>query len=120
MLSAPPASEPMAENWIARHRDPVSFSLHAAGIPPTFLGTMLIPVYLGLMSWPIFGLALALFLGGYALQFLGHVWDWTEPGEISGARNWLRSAAAVRLRRASTAGAGVAVSSASRSHGGVV
>jgi hypothetical protein len=43
---------------------------------------LLIPIYVVQISIPIFLLALALFVGGYLLQFLGHVVDGTEPGEI--------------------------------------
>ena len=70
-------------DWMARHRDPSSFVLHMFGIPPTILGVLLIPVYVMLISVPIFLLALALFVGGYLVQFLGHVIDWTEPGEVA-------------------------------------
>lgn len=90
MLSAPQPAEPLVEDWIERHRHPASFVLHLFGIPPTILGTMLIPVYLGSASWSIFWLALGLFVGGYALQFLGHLCDWSEPGEITGLRQWLK------------------------------
>jgi hypothetical protein len=52
------------------------------GIPPTILGFMFIPIYLCLLSVPIFLLALALFIGGYVLQFTGHLLEGTDPGEI--------------------------------------
>ncbi len=67
---------------MARHRDPASFVLHMIGIPPTVLGVLLIPVYVWLVSLPIFLFALALFVGGYLIQFLGHAIDGTDPGEI--------------------------------------
>ena len=40
------------------------------------------PIYLCLLSLPIFLLALALFVGGYLLQFAGHLLEGTDPGEI--------------------------------------
>jgi hypothetical protein len=52
------------------------------GIPPTILGFLFIPIYLCLLSVPIFLLALALFIGGYILQFAGHLLEGTDPGEI--------------------------------------
>jgi hypothetical protein len=52
------------------------------GIPPTILGFLFIPIYLSLLSVPIFLLALALFVGGYIFQFAGHVLERTDPGEI--------------------------------------
>ena len=42
------------------------------GIPPTILGVLFVPIYLTLLSLPIFFVALALFVGGYVLQFAGH------------------------------------------------
>ena len=78
----------MVNDWIERHRDPRSFVLHLLGIPGTILGVLLIPVYAMLLSMPVFGLALAAFVGGFVLQFLGHALDGTEPGEIKGLRTW--------------------------------
>jgi hypothetical protein len=72
----------LIQDWIARHRHPMSFVLHMFGIPPTILGVLLIPVYVIQLSIPIFLLALAMFVGGYLVQFLGHLIDGTEPGEI--------------------------------------
>jgi uncharacterized membrane protein YGL010W len=82
MICPPLPPLKVVESWIARHRDPASFVLHMVGIPPTILGVLLIPVYVMLISIPIFLLALALFVGGYLIQFLGHVIDASEPGEI--------------------------------------
>ena len=81
MICPPHPPDPLVQNWIDRHRDPKSFLLHLIGIPPTILGLIFIPIYLFLLSIPIFLLALCLFVGGYALQFLGHGLDGTEPGE---------------------------------------
>ena len=78
----------MVNDWIDRHRDPRSFILHLLGIPATILGVLLVPVYAMLLSVPIFAFALAAFVGGFALQFLGHAFDGTEPGEIKGLRIW--------------------------------
>ena len=70
----------LIEDWMARHRDPTSFVLHMIGIPPTILGILLIPIYLTLVSIPIFLLALALFVGGYLIQFLA-TWS-TGPSPV--------------------------------------
>jgi hypothetical protein len=53
----------------------------------------MIPIYLFLLSVPLFLLALACFVGGYLIQFLGHVLDGSEPGEI----RYLRLKAARKL-----------------------
>jgi uncharacterized membrane protein YGL010W len=82
MICPPLPPMPLIEGWMARHRDPASFVLHMFGIPPTILGVLLIPVYVFQVSIPIFLLALAMFVGGYLIQFLGHLIDGSEPGEI--------------------------------------
>ncbi|MDX2038496.1 MAG: Mpo1-like protein [Isosphaeraceae bacterium] len=65
-----------------RHRRPSSFVLHIIGIPPTILGVLLIPIYLLAGSISLFLFALALFVGGYAIQFLGHAIEGSDPGEV--------------------------------------
>ena len=52
------------------------------GIPPTILGVLFVPIYLCLLSVADLLLALALFVGGYILQFAGHLLEGTDPGEI--------------------------------------
>lgn len=63
------------ENWLSRHRNPVSFWLHMLGIPACFLAA---PILLILRQWLLAGL---FFLGGYALQFLGHAIEGNRSGE---------------------------------------
>jgi len=82
MIEAPSPSHPLVEHWVARHRNPTSFVLHMIGIPPTILGVLFVPIYLILLSLPVFSLALGLFVGGYILQFAGHLLEGTDPGEI--------------------------------------
>ena len=82
MIYPPNPPHRLIGHWLDRHVNPVSFWLHVVGIPPTILGVLLFPVYVVLLSRPVFLLALALFLGGYALQFAGHLLERTDPGEI--------------------------------------
>lgn len=82
MLCPPQPPDPFVVNWLERHRGGVSFTLHMIGIPPTIVGVLLVPVYVALFSLPIFLLAAALFFGGYAIQFLGHALEGSDPGEI--------------------------------------
>lgn len=93
MIFPPHPPAPLVLNWFERHRDPRSFVLHIIGIPPTILGVLMIPIYIFLLSFPLFLLALACFVGGYLIQFLGHVLDGSEPGEI----RYLRRKAARKL-----------------------
>ena len=62
-------------DWRARHRNPVSFALHVAGIPACFIAA---PVLLVLRLW---WWALICFAGGYALQFIGHAIEGNRSGE---------------------------------------
>lgn len=63
------------ENWLSRHRNSTSFWLHMVGIPMCFVAA---PVLLIVRQW---WLALALFVGGYALQFIGHAIEGNRSGE---------------------------------------
>ncbi len=82
MIAPPLPPDPMVQNWLERHRTAISLILHMIGIPPTILGVLFVSIYLTLLSLPIFYLALALFLGGYVLQFAGHFLEGTDPGEV--------------------------------------
>ena len=62
-------------NWRKRHRNRTSFWLHMLGIPACFVAA---PVMLLLRQW---WLAVVLFVGGYALQFIGHLVEGNRSGE---------------------------------------
>ncbi len=62
------------DNWLARHRHPVSFWLHMVGIPAT-----LTAIPLAVMDRWIW--AGVLFIGGYALQLIGHAIEGNRSGE---------------------------------------
>jgi Protein of unknown function (DUF962) len=82
MIEPPLTPDPRVQRWLLRHPHPTSFILHMIGIPPTFLGALFVPIYLCMLSWSMFLLALGLFVGGYLLQFAGHFLEGTDPGEI--------------------------------------
>jgi hypothetical protein len=82
MIYPPLPPNRLVGHWLERHPHPASFILHMIGIPPTILGVLLCSVYLALLSVPVFLLALALFIGGYVLQFAGHALEGTDPGEV--------------------------------------
>ena len=62
-------------DWRKRHRNTTSFYLHMVGIPACFVGA---PLMLVLRQWL---LALVLFVGGYALQLIGHLIEGNRSGE---------------------------------------
>ncbi|KKK77873.1 hypothetical protein LCGC14_2849200 [marine sediment metagenome] len=63
------------DNWRKRHRNATSFWLHMIGIPACFL---IAPVLLILRMWWV---GIAMFIGGYALQFIGHLVEGNRSGE---------------------------------------
>lgn len=60
--------------WAERHASPLNFLMHLIGIPLTVAA---LPV---LILWS-FPWAAALFIAGYALQFIGHAIEGNKSGE---------------------------------------
>jgi|SRR5277367_201919 len=68
-------------DWIAQysasHRNPVNRACHTLGIPLIALSLVLTPlVALNRGIWPIL---LAMFVGGWILQFVGHAFEGKPP-----------------------------------------
>jgi hypothetical protein len=72
------------EKWLERHKNPTSFWLHMLGIPACFL---VAPLLLCLQKWWPAG---CFFVGGYALQFIGHLIEGNRSGEGILLRRLLR------------------------------
>ena len=70
-------------NYAARHTHPVNIALHTVGLPVTFAA----PVWLLIAGEPLW--AGAAFVGGYALQFLGHAVEGNDAGEAVLVKKWL-------------------------------
>jgi hypothetical protein len=66
----------MLINYLARHQHPINLWLHIVGLPVTFV----VPVVLLIEKQS--GWALASFLIGYGLQFLGHAIEGNDAGEM--------------------------------------
>ena len=62
-------------NWLPRHRNPVNYWLHMLGIPAALLGVLLLPF----AEWEV---CLGLFAGGYFLQWVGHMIEGNDVGEL--------------------------------------
>lgn len=62
-------------NWRKRHLNRMSFALHMVGIPACFVAAPILLI-LQLWTWAIIS-----FIGGYALQFLGHGIEGNASGE---------------------------------------
>ncbi len=62
-------------NWLERHQHPVSFWLHMVGIPLTFAG--LLSLFFVQWYWGV-----GAFVAGYALQYVGHMIEGNDLGEL--------------------------------------
>ncbi len=72
------------DDWLARHRSPVSFWLHMIGIPLTIVGVIL-GLYQLLQDpppWERWWHPVLLFVSGYFLQWCGHLHEGNDMGEI--------------------------------------
>ncbi len=63
------------KNWTLRHQHQVSLALHIVGIPACFVAAPILLI-MGLWLW-----AIGAFIGGYALQFIGHAIEGNQSGE---------------------------------------
>ena len=70
------------ENWLQRHQSPLSFWLHLVGIPLTIAAVALAGYQLYLSRWDLWYRPGALLAAGYLLQFLGHLHEGNDMGEI--------------------------------------
>lgn len=70
-------------NYIARHQNRVNRLLHLVGVPLTFVVSFVVLA----RGYPWWGLTC--FLGGYALQFLGHRIEGNDAGEVVLVKKWL-------------------------------
>lgn len=69
-------------NWRERHQSRVSWWLHALGMPLTVLALVLAGYQLYQWRWDLWWRP-ALLLGiGYLLQYLGHLYEGNDMGEV--------------------------------------
>ncbi len=71
-------------NWLERHQHPFNFWIHLVGIPMAFAG--LVWFILAPSSWLW---ALAAFVGGYLLQWVGHRVEGNDLGEWAAIKRLL-------------------------------
>lgn len=69
-------------NWLDRHQHPFNFAIHLVGIPLAFAGLAMFFYW----PWPW---ALAALVGGYFLQFVGHLVEGNDMGEWAGIKRLL-------------------------------
>ena len=69
-------------NWRQRHQHPFNFGIHLIGIPLAFVGIAMFFT----SPWPW---ALAAFVAGYVLQWIGHLVEGNDVGEWAGIKRLL-------------------------------
>jgi len=91
-------------NWQERHQTPLSYWLHVVGIPLT-IGAAALAVSQAIDgAWDQWWRPLLLLILGYGLQYLGHVHEGNDMGEVILVKRWLRMpyvAVAPQFRRRS-------------------
>lgn len=70
-------------NYIQRHQNGWNQLLHVAGVPLTFVVSVIFVVQEQAL------IALGCFIGGYVLQFLGHAIEGNDAGEAVLVKKWL-------------------------------
>ncbi|GMU23330.1 MAG: hypothetical protein AMXMBFR13_34090 [Phycisphaerae bacterium] len=76
-------------NWFQRHQHPASLVLHVIGIPMTIAAVVLAGVQLAAWRWDLWYRPTALLIGGYLLQWLGHLIEGNDMGELILVKRWL-------------------------------
>lgn len=76
-------------NWLERHQHPASLVLHLVGIPLTLAAAGLAVGQLALWRWDLWYRPIVLLAGGYLLQWLGHVIEGNDMGEVILVKRWL-------------------------------
>jgi len=69
-------------HWRRRHQHPVSFGLHLIGIPLTIACIPLAILQLTHDQWDLWWRPVALLVGGYLLQWIGHLIEGNDMGEV--------------------------------------
>lgn len=70
------------KSWRARHMHPVSFALHAIAVPMLVLAGVLIVVQLIDGAWSLWSRPVLLIVVSYLLQWIGHVVEGNDMGEV--------------------------------------
>ena len=70
------------KKWLERHQSGLSLTLHLIGIPAVAAALLLGLVQLLTWRWDLWWRPALLFVAGYVLQCLGHVWEGNDMGEV--------------------------------------
>lgn len=70
------------KQWFERHQHPVSLILHIIGIPLTIAAVGLAIYQLAEWRWDLWWRPTLLLVGGYLLQWVGHLIEGNDMGEL--------------------------------------
>ncbi len=70
------------QSWLERHQSPLSFWLHAIGIPLAVASIPLAIVQLVEWRWDLWWRPAGLLFAGYLLQYIGHRHEGNDVGEV--------------------------------------
>lgn len=68
--------------YLERHQSAVSFWLHVIGIPLTIAAAVVVIYQLYHGQWNLWWRPVGLVVAGYLLQYIGHVYEGNEMGEV--------------------------------------
>lgn len=77
------------QRWLDRHQHPVSRVLHLLGIPMTIAALILAGVQLADWRWDLWWRPARLLVLGYLLQWIGHLIEGNDMGELIVFKRWL-------------------------------
>jgi hypothetical protein len=77
-------------SWLIRHQSPVCFWLHIIGIPLTIAALVLGILQVVEGDWSLWWRPVGLLVLGYLLQWLGHLHEGNELGEVVLVKRLLR------------------------------
>ena len=95
------------KNWFERHQHPLSLALHVIGIPMTIAALVVGALQLAGWRWDLWWRPAGLLAIGYLLQWIGHVIEGNDMGEIILLKKWRNrpyTAISPRYRDRTTAG----------------
>lgn len=75
-------------NWLERHQHPVSLMLHFIGIPLTVAAVVVAGVQLAQWRWDLWWRPVVLLVVGYLLQWIGHLVEGNDMGELILIKKW--------------------------------
>lgn len=75
--------------YLERHQHAASRVLHAIGVPATVAAVVLAGLQLAQWRWDLWWRPAALLVGGYALQYIGHLIEGNDMGEVILVKKWL-------------------------------